>query len=104
MLDVTAIRKQFPGLNRDAVFFDGPGGSQTPRCVVDAVSDYFLNKNSNSGGVFALCRESDELLARGHAAMADFLGGDDPGEVIFSANMTTLTFAMSRAIARTWKS
>ena len=60
MLDVAKVREQFPGLGRDAIFFDGPGGSQTPRCVVDGVSDYFLNKNSNSGGVFALCKESDE--------------------------------------------
>jgi cysteine desulfurase family protein (TIGR01976 family) len=107
-LDIAAIRSQFPALDRrvngrPAVFFDGPAGSQTPRCVPQAMSDYLLGRNANHGGVFATSRESDALLDEAHRAIADLLGGDDPGEVAFGANMTTLTMALSRALGKTWQ-
>lgn len=106
--DVDDCRKQFPALSRKingqtAVFFDGPAGSQVPRRVADAVSDYLLQTNANHEGVFITSRESDQMLAEAHRAVADFLGADDPDTVMFGANMTTLTFALSRALAKTWQ-
>ncbi len=106
--DPIACRKQFPALarqvaGRPAVFFDGPAGSQVPQCVIDAVSDYYTHRNANHGGEFATSRESDAMLDRAHAAVADLLGANDPECVIFGANMTTLTFALSRAISKTWQ-
>lgn len=107
MLDVQHIRHQFPALEREingrsAVYFDGPAGSQTPRRVVDAISAYLLRTNANHGGAFTTARESDALLHAAHRAVADLLGTSDPDTVAFGANMTTLTFALSRALARTW--
>jgi cysteine desulfurase family protein (TIGR01976 family) len=101
-------RLRFPALAREvngqpAVFFDGPAGSQVPRRVADAISDYLLNHNANHGGLFATSRESDTLLLEAQKAMADLLGVHDPGLIVFGANMTTLTFAVSRAIAARWK-
>ena len=101
--DITACRDQFPALARDAVFFDGPAGSQTPQCVIDAIGHYLATMNANHGGVFATSVESDSLLDEAHAALADFVGAADPDEIAFGANMTTMTFALSRALARTWK-
>lgn len=108
MFDVEQWRRQFPGLarqvsGRPAVFFDGPAGSQVPRRVADAVGRYLLQTNANHGGAFATARESDALLHEAHRAVADLLGTPDPDTVAFGANMTTLTFALSRALAHTWK-
>jgi cysteine desulfurase family protein (TIGR01976 family) len=102
-------RRQFPALSRrvgdrPAVFFDGPGGTQAPERVIEAVSGYLRHTNANHGGLFATSQESDSLLAQAHRGLADFLGADDPDCVIFGQNMTSLTFALSRALARTWKS
>jgi cysteine desulfurase family protein (TIGR01976 family) len=104
---VESVRAQFPGLRREvagrpAVFFDGPAGSQTPQRVADAVSDYLLQRNANHGGAFATSQESDAMLAEAHRAVADLLGAERPEEVAFGANMTTITFALSRALAKTW--
>ena len=104
---VDQVRAQFPALARrvgesPAAFFDGPGGSQVPQRVIDAVSAYLLRENANSGGVFATSVETDAMLDVAHVAAADLLGADDPGEVAFGANMTTLTMALARALARTW--
>jgi cysteine desulfurase family protein (TIGR01976 family) len=106
--DLDYCRGQFPALERQvagkpAVFFDGPAGSQVPRRVIEAVRGYLADTNANHGGVFATSRESDALLDEAHRGVADFLGADDPDTVIFGANMTTLTFALSRAIAKTWR-
>ncbi|MCP4508696.1 MAG: cysteine desulfurase-like protein [Fuerstiella sp.] len=106
---ITNIRGQFPALarragERTAAFFDGPAGTQVPQCVIDAVSEYFVQHNANHGGLFATSRESDAVLARAHQAVADLLGSDDPGTVSFGPNMTTLTLSLSRALARTWSS
>lgn len=106
-LDVAACRRQFPALartldGREVVFLDGPAGSQVPRRVADAVSDYLLNHNANSHGLFATSRETDSMLEAAHRAMADLIGAPHPEEIVFGANMTTLTFALSRALSRTW--
>ncbi len=105
--DVEHVRQQFPALARTvdgqpAAYFDGPGGSQVPIQVAQAVSDCLIGTNANHGGPFATSRESDQILADAHQAVADFLGTDDADEVVFGANMTTLTLSLSRAIGRTW--
>lgn len=108
-LDVSAIRRQFPGLSRrgpdgePAIFFDGPAGSQVPRGVVDAMAHYLVHDNANHGGAFATSRATDDLVQRARSAFADFVGANDPEEVVFGANMTTLTFHLARALARTWR-
>ncbi len=104
---VDACRRQFPALSRQingrpAVYFDGPAGTQTPTRVIDAMVAYLSTCNANCGGGFTTSRESDALLAEAHAAFADFLGAENPKEIVFGPNMTTLTFALSRALARTW--
>src|SRR5689334_7186693 len=103
-LDLAWIRGQFPALSQlvngqPAVFFDGPGGTQVPQRVIDAIGDYLIQANANSHGAFATSERTDETIAAAHAAMADFLGCD-PDEVVFGPNMTSLTFAISRAIGR----
>jgi cysteine desulfurase family protein (TIGR01976 family) len=105
--DPASVRSQFPSLaqtvnGHPAVFFDGPGGTQVPQRVVDAISDYLRRSNANTSGAFATSRHTDAMIAQARAAMADFLhcGAD---EIVFGPNMTTLTFAMSRAIGRELK-
>ena len=107
--DVSWCRNQFPALSRKigdlpAVYFDGPAGSQVPQSVVDAVGNYMLTMNANHGGVYKTSRDSDQLLENAHQGLADFLGTGDPGEVVFGANMTSLTLAFSRALSKTWRS
>jgi cysteine desulfurase family protein (TIGR01976 family) len=105
---ITWCRAQFPALERQldgqpVVFFDGPAGSQTPRRVIDAIANYLRETNANHGGLFATSRESDAMLLRASEAVADLLGVDSPHAVVFGQNMTSLTFALSRALARTWQ-
>jgi cysteine desulfurase family protein (TIGR01976 family) len=105
---VLALRRQFPALARalggtPVIYLDGPAGTQTPLRVIEAIGDYLAHHNANHGGVFATSRESDELLHRAHQAAADLLGARDADCVAFGPNMTTLTFALSRALAQTWK-
>jgi cysteine desulfurase family protein (TIGR01976 family) len=104
--DVRAVREQFPALERThngrrAVYFDGPGGSQVARSAIDAVSGYISRGGANLHGPFPTSIETEEILRDTRRAIADFLGAG-PDEVAFGANMTTLTFAISRALARTW--
>jgi len=99
-LDIPQIRAQFPALASGAVFFDNPGGTQVAKPVVDRMTDYLLNHNANKGGAFKTSVESDAILHEARAAMADFLGAASPDEIVFGANMTTLTFALSRALAQ----
>ena len=108
MFDVAGLREQFPALSlkrngRTPIFLDGPAGTQVPRSVVEAVSDCLVRTNANHGGLFTVSRDADEMLDRAHRAMADFLGADSPDEIVFGQNMTTLTFALSRALGKTWK-
>ena len=107
-LDLPLVRSRFPGLQRGhdgvrSVFFDGPAGSQTPIAVADAMRDYLLHGNANHGGVFATSRATDAMVDSARAAFVDFLGADDPEEIVFGANMTTLTFHLARQLARTWR-
>src|SRR5579863_4083615 len=103
-LDIQWVRAQFPSLaqtvnGHSAVFLDGPGGTQVPQRVIDAISNYLRRNNANTCGAYATSRNTDAMLADARAAMADFLhcGAD---EIVFGPNMTTLTYAMSRAIGR----
>jgi len=101
-------RDQFPALRREIdgrpiVYFDGPAGTQVPQCVIDAVGYYYAHNNANHDGLFPTARESDAMLAEAHRAMADLLGAEDPDTVYFGPNMTTLTFALSRALSKTWR-
>jgi cysteine desulfurase family protein (TIGR01976 family) len=105
---VTQCRSQFPALSRivagrPAVYFDGPAGSQVPQRVIDAITNYLSTCNANHDGLFATAQESDALIAAAHQACADLVGVDDPATISFGPNMTTLTFALSRALGRTWK-
>src|SRR5260370_11867821 len=103
-LDVQWVRAQFPSLaqtvnGHPAAFLDGPGGTQVPQRVIDAISDYLCRDNANTGRAYFTSRHTDAMIAEARAAMADFLhcAAD---EVVFGPNMTTLTFAISRAIGR----
>jgi cysteine desulfurase family protein (TIGR01976 family) len=103
-LDIDWVRSQFPALTTRvnghlAAFFDGPGGTQVPQRVIDAVSECLASSNANIHGAFATSRRADEVVAAAHAAMADLLGCD-ANEIVFGANMTTLTFMLSRALGR----
>jgi cysteine desulfurase family protein (TIGR01976 family) len=104
--DVQAVREQFPALGREykgrgVVYFDGPGGSQGARQAIDAITDYMERGGANLHGVFPTSTETEEILADTRLAAADFLGAE-PDEVAFGANMTTLTFEISRALALGW--
>src|SRR5262249_23698074 len=101
--DPALLRSQFPALRRDAAYFDGPAGSQVPQSVIDAISRYYVRHNANHGGAFATSRESDTIVDAARQACADLLGALDDSCIAFGANMTTLTFALSRAIAAGWK-
>ena len=103
---VEEIRTHFPALARrhnghPVAYFDGPGGTQVPRAVTDAVSDYLLNHNANTHWEFPSSRETDAAIAAARAALADWVGAE-PEEIVFGANMTTLTFHLGRALGRTF--
>lgn len=105
--DINGIRSQFPALNRKvngfpAIFFDSPGGTQTPQRVIDKMVDYMIHHNANSGGVFATTVETDELIFNARKAFADFFGCDWK-EVSFGENSTAINFRLSQAIARDLK-
>ena len=101
--DVDAIRSRFPALGqthegRPMVFFDGPGGTQVPESVIEAVARYYRESNANHGGAFPTSERSDAIVEDAHAALGDMLGVD-ADEIALGPNMTTLTFHMSRSIA-----
>ena len=107
LLDVAALRRRFPALQRvvagrPAAFLDGPGGSQAPDSVIDAITAYLRGSNANLGGPFVTSSESDALYERAREAGADFTGSA-PDEIAFGANMTTLNFQLAHAVARTLK-
>jgi cysteine desulfurase family protein (TIGR01976 family) len=99
-LDVEAVRARFPALSSGIAFLDAPGGTQCPQSVVDAVAGYLRESNANLGGAFDASRRSDELVEQAHATAARFLGCRAE-ETIFGQNMTTLNFALTRALGRT---
>ena len=105
--DVPYVRRQFPALRRTidgrpVAYFDSPGGTQVPQVVLDAVSDYLVNHNSNTHGYFAATIETDHLLAGARDALADMLGCSWD-EVAFGANTTTLNFLLAHSLARDLK-
>jgi cysteine desulfurase family protein (TIGR01976 family) len=106
-LDLSAAaRPHFPSLaieqnGQPVIYFDNPGGTQVTRSCINGISHYLSSANANTHGAFLTSARTDEVLAEAHAAMADFLNAADPREIVFGPNMTTLTFAISRAIGRT---
>src|SRR5436190_4485629 len=100
-LDVAAARARFSALQNELVFFDGPGGTQVPDGVIEAIAAYLRESNANVSGPYETSRRTERLVADARLAAGSFLGGS-PDEVVFGANMTTLNFALSRAAAREW--
>jgi cysteine desulfurase family protein (TIGR01976 family) len=103
-LDSAWVREQFPSLKlrvngHPAAFLDGPAGTQVPKQVMDAIQNYLLNLNANTGGTFGTSRGTDAMITSARGAMGDFFHCDKD-EVVFGQNMTTITFALSRAIGR----
>lgn len=107
-LDAVSLRQQFPSLHRmvnghEAIYLDGPGGTQVPQTVIDAMMTYLLRDNSNQGGVFLNSLATDRVVGEARRAMADLLNARRPEEIVFGQNMTTLTFQLSRSLAQTWE-
>jgi cysteine desulfurase family protein (TIGR01976 family) len=106
-LDVETIRTRFPALARieagqPAAYLDGPGGTQVPQSVIEAMSAVLGEGVSNLGGDFGSSQDAERITNQGREAMADFFNAT-PGEISFGQNMTSITFAVSRALARTWQ-
>ncbi|HJT59117.1 MAG TPA: cysteine desulfurase-like protein [Ktedonobacteraceae bacterium] len=106
LLDLSSYRRYFPSLalevdGKQAIYFDNPGGTQVAQQVIDAMVAYFLEANANSHGAFLTSHRTDEVITNARSAMADFLHASSPNEIVFGPNMTTLTFAFSRAIGKT---
>jgi cysteine desulfurase family protein (TIGR01976 family) len=104
--DLDAFRARFPALRREhngspVAYFDGPGGTQVPQDVVDAMADYLLHHNANTDWAYPTSHETDAVIAASREALADLVGGS-AGEIAFGANMTTLTFHVARALGRGW--
>ena len=99
--DVAAVRARFSALENELAFFDGPGGTQVPDEVIDAIATYLRESNANVSGPYETSRRTERLVTDSRLAAASFLGSA-PDEVIFGANMTTLNFALSRTAAREW--
>lgn len=105
---IDAIRSRFPSLARrvdarQAIYLDGPAGTQVPQSVVDRVSDCMLNHNANRSGRFVTSREVEQLMGESHQAFADFLGAASSDSIAFGPNMTSLTLHFSRALSKLWK-
>jgi cysteine desulfurase family protein (TIGR01976 family) len=103
-LYITWVRAQFPALaqfinGQPAAFLDAPGGTQVPRQVIDGIANYLSQNNANTGGAYQTSRHTDRIIAEARSAMGDFLNCD-ADEIVFGPNMTTLTYAMSRALGR----
>lgn len=107
VVPVDVIRADFPALRREhrgypVAYFDGPGGTQVPAVVADRMRDYLFHHNANTHWAYPTSEETDAAIAGARSALADFLGAS-PEEIVFGANMTTLTFHVSRALARAWQ-
>jgi cysteine desulfurase family protein (TIGR01976 family) len=102
-LDLTLIRKHFPALESPAIFLDNPAGTQVAQACLERMTDYLVHTNANHEGAFETSRLSDALVAEARAAMADFTNARRAEEIVFGANMTSITLHISRSIARTWK-
>lgn len=104
---VPQLRQRFPALQRQCdgrplTFLDGPAGTQVPESVIQAIAEYLRHSNANRHGPFVTGQETEAMFAEAQQAYATFLGISDPDEIVFGPNMTSLTFAMSRALSRTW--
>ena len=99
---VEAVRARFTALQQPLTFFDGPGGTQVPDSVIDAIADYLRYSNANTDGPFGTSRRTDALLTNARLTAADFLNAT-VDEVAFGANMTTLNFALTRTASREWR-
>ncbi|MBK6792389.1 MAG: cysteine desulfurase-like protein [Anaerolineales bacterium] len=102
-LNLDVIRQQFPSLNRNAIFFDNPGGTQIAKQSIDRITKYLIESNANHEGAFATSIASDAVLDEAHQAMADFYNAPSAKEIVFGNNMTTLTLHLSRSLSRDWK-
>jgi len=105
MRELSFCRREFPSLQREihgfpVAYLDGPGGTQVPRRVIDAMTRYYETSNANTHGQFAASRETDEVVMQARQAMTALLGADGPQQISFGQNMTTLNFALARAISR----
>src|ERR671934_419466 len=106
VLSTAEIRSHFPALGREhgghgVAYFDGPGGTQVPREVVEAVSDYLYHHNANTHWAYPTSAETDEIIERSRQTLADFLGASHE-EIVFGANATTLAYHVSRTLGRTF--
>ncbi|MBL4825798.1 MAG: cysteine desulfurase-like protein [SAR324 cluster bacterium] len=106
--DINTIREQFPALSltdegKARIYLDNPGGTQVPRQVLERMQHYLIHTNANHGGPFRTSVESDKVLEEAHQGMADLLNAKSADEIVFGANMTSLTFAVSRSIGRLLK-
>ena len=104
-IQVNTIREQFPALSladegKPRIYLDNPGGTQVPRQVLNRMENYLIQTNANHAGVFRTSVESDKVLQEAHQGMAELLNARNADEIVFGANMTTLTFAVSRSIGR----
>ena len=107
-LSIDEIRAQFPALDRryngkPVAYFDGPGGTQVPRSVGQAMTEYLFEHNANTHWAYPSSAETDAIIEEARATTADFLNASSK-EIVFGANMTTLTFHLARALGRTWQS
>jgi len=103
---LSQIRSQFPALDRihnghPVAYFDGPGGTQVPRRVVEAMSTYLYHHNANTHWNYPTSAETDQAIQDARMAVADFINAS-PSEVVFGNNMTTITFHVARALGRSW--
>jgi cysteine desulfurase family protein (TIGR01976 family) len=108
MMSVEEIRRRFPALARThngcpVAYFDGPGGTQVPRQVVEAMNDYLYHHNANTHWAYPTSEETDAIIGSARSVVADFLNAEQPTEIVFGANMTTLTFHLARALGRGYK-
>ncbi|NVO98885.1 aminotransferase class V-fold PLP-dependent enzyme, partial [Photobacterium damselae subsp. damselae] len=104
--NIDHIRRQFPALThgeQTRLFFDGPGGSQQPENVINAYRNFFINGNSNLGGHFATSTQTHQIVDETREKVATLIGASSGKEIIFGANMTSLTFSLSRAISQDWQ-
>lgn len=104
--DLSHYRRYFPSLGlevngKQAIFFDNPGGTQVAQQVIDAMVTYFREANANTHGAFLTSNRTEQVISEARSSMADFLQAASPDEIVFGPNMTTLTFAFSRAIGKT---
>ena len=102
-LNLSAVREHFPALRRPLIYLDNPGGTQIAQESIERINTYLTEHNANHGGAFATSRESDALVDEARSAAADFLNAARPEEIVFGPNMTSLTFNLSRSLARTLK-